>query len=168
MTDVGKRLNKLMATPEKATAAGRQESMPIEQSEHQAPAPEHSSSRDRFNEGDRKCDASEEDDTAIVEDGTEPVVEADKDPETSEDDYGQPLHRVDTKPYSVFTHGEKRIIIFCAGVCSFLSPISAQIYFPALNAISTDLGVSYDLVNLTITTYLVRNFVLPVVKKGVC
>lgn len=68
-----------------------------------------------------------------------------------------PLHRIDSKPYSVFTHGEKRLIIFCAGVCSFLSPISAQIYFPALNQISADLGVSYDLVNLTITTYLVSD-----------
>lgn len=79
----------------------------------------------------------------------------DQDRETGKDSNGHVLHRVDTKPYSVFTHNEKRLIIFCAGVCSFLSPISAQIYFPALNQIAADLHVSYDLVNLTITTYLV-------------
>ncbi|KAF2162475.1 hypothetical protein M409DRAFT_69076 [Zasmidium cellare ATCC 36951] len=71
-------------------------------------------------------------------------------------DYGEP-----DKPYSVFTHGEKRIIIFCAGVCSFLSPVSGQIYFPALNQISADLNVSYDLVNLTITTYLIMQGLAP-------
>ena len=63
---------------------------------------------------------------------------------------------MDDKPFSIFTHNEKRIIIICAGVCSFFSPVSGQIYFPSLNVISADLHVSYDLVNLTITTYMVR------------
>lgn len=65
-----------------------------------------------------------------------------------------PKHQVDDKPYSVFTHNEKRIVVFCAGLCAFFSPVSSSIYFPSLDAIATDLHVSYSLVNLTITTYM--------------
>ena len=81
--------------------------------------------------------------------------------EKNEDDAGNvnPEHKMDDKPYSVFTHNEKRIIVLCAGFCSFFSPISGQIYFPSLDAIAADLHVSYYLVNLTITTYLVSAFV---------
>jgi multidrug resistance protein len=64
-------------------------------------------------------------------------------------------HHVDEKPYSIFTHNEKRIIVICAGLCQFFSPISGQIYFPSLDAIAADLQVSSTLVNLTITAYLV-------------
>lgn len=64
-------------------------------------------------------------------------------------------HIIDERPYSVFSHNEKKIIIFCAGMSQFFSPVSGQIYFPSLNAIAADLKVSSTLVNLTITTYLV-------------
>lgn len=66
-----------------------------------------------------------------------------------------PEHFMDDKPYSIFTHNEKRIIVLCAGLSQFFSPISGQIYFPSLDAIAADLHVSSSLVNLTITTYLV-------------
>lgn len=62
---------------------------------------------------------------------------------------------LDDEPYSVFNHNEKRIIVICAGVCAFFSPISGQIYFPSLDTIAKDLHVSDSLVNLTITVYLV-------------
>jgi hypothetical protein len=64
-------------------------------------------------------------------------------------------HDVDDKPFSVYTHNEKKIIVSCAGLCAFFSPISGQIYFPSLPAIARDLNVSYTLVTLTITIYLV-------------
>jgi hypothetical protein len=79
--------------------------------------------------------------------------------EKNEDDAGNNQHSMDDKPYSVFTHNEKRIIILCAGLSQFFSPISGQIYFPSLNAIAADLHVSNSQVTLTITTYLVRAFV---------
>ena len=63
-------------------------------------------------------------------------------------------HKMDDKPYSIFTHNEKRIIVLCAGLCAFFSPISSAIYFPSLDAIAKDLHVSYSLVNLSITTYM--------------
>ena len=81
--------------------------------------------------------------------------------EKNNDDAGNvnPEHDMDDKPYSVFTHNEKRMIILCAGLAQFFSPISGQIYFPSLDAIAADLHVSNSLVNLTITTYLVSAFV---------
>jgi hypothetical protein len=72
-------------------------------------------------------------------------------------DVANSKHKMDDKPYSVFTHNEKRLITMCVGLSQFFSPISGQIYFPSLNAIATDLHVSNSLVNLTITTYLVNN-----------
>jgi hypothetical protein len=75
--------------------------------------------------------------------------------ETARPDHGITF---DERPYSIFTHNEKRIIVLCAGFCAFFSPASGQIYFPALNEISADLHVSHDLINLTITSYLVSLF----------
>lgn len=127
--------------------------------ERPAAFPIHANSQSGANTTETKEDDKENDinDEAKLE--LETASPPDEDQEAAMGDNEAPLHRIDSKPYSVFTHGEKRLIIFCAGVCSFLSPISAQIYFPALNQISADLGVSYDLVNLTITTYLVsRSF----------
>lgn len=58
--------------------------------------------------------------------------------------------------YSVFTTSEKRLIILTAALASAFSPLSANIYYPALNSIAKDLRVSPSQINLTITTYMVR------------
>jgi len=42
-----------------------------------------------------------------------------------------------------------------ATVGGTVSPMTANIYFPALNSIAADLGVSIGLINLTLTTYMV-------------
>jgi hypothetical protein len=59
------------------------------------------------------------------------------------------------KKYSFFTTTEKRAIVLAAATGAFFSPLSAQIYFPALNALSRDLHVSVTEINLTVTTYMV-------------
>ena len=59
-------------------------------------------------------------------------------------------------PWSIWSPRQKKFIVLAASCASLLSPLSSQIYFPALNAIATDLRVSNSLVNLSITTYLVR------------
>jgi hypothetical protein len=59
------------------------------------------------------------------------------------------------KPYSIFTTWQKRFIILAASVGSFISPLTSNIYFPALNTIASDLHVSITQINLTITTYMV-------------
>lgn len=60
------------------------------------------------------------------------------------------------KDYSTFSPGQKRFIIAMASLAGFFSPLSSSIYFPALSKIATDLHVSDARVNLTVTTYLVR------------
>jgi hypothetical protein len=61
------------------------------------------------------------------------------------------------KPYSIFTPWQKRFIILAASTGSFISPLTSNIYFPALNTIASDLHVSISQINLTITTYMVRD-----------
>lgn len=57
--------------------------------------------------------------------------------------------------HSVFSSGQKKIIVLMASIASFFSPLSANIYFPALNTLAHDLQVSNSRINLTVTTYLV-------------
>lgn len=57
--------------------------------------------------------------------------------------------------YSVFSTRQKRLIILTAAIASTFSPISANIYYPALNSIAAGLDVSSSQINLTITTYMV-------------
>jgi hypothetical protein len=62
--------------------------------------------------------------------------------------------------YTIFTRREITFIAIMASISTFFSPLTANIYFPALNTISTDLGVSNTLVNLTVTTYMVNSSLL--------
>lgn len=71
------------------------------------------------------------------------------------------LERSDTRAsstveYSVFSPGMKRYIVIAASCAGFFSPISSQIYFPAMNTLAKDLNVSISLINLTMTSYMVR------------
>lgn len=60
-----------------------------------------------------------------------------------------------TVEYSVFSTGLKRYIVIAASCAGFFSPLSSQIYFPAVNTLSKDLNVSISLINLTMTSYMV-------------
>ncbi|KAJ5179281.1 hypothetical protein N7492_002491 [Penicillium capsulatum] len=64
-------------------------------------------------------------------------------------------------PYSVFTLAQKRLIVLAAALASAFSPLSANIYYPALNSIATDLNVSASQINLTITTYMICQGIAP-------
>ncbi|KAL9109434.1 MAG: hypothetical protein Q9227_005942 [Pyrenula ochraceoflavens] len=68
---------------------------------------------------------------------------------------------VDDVPYSSFTLKEKKLIIFGASWGSFLSPLTTNIYYPALKTLSHDLDVSISKINLTITTYMIFQAVVP-------
>lgn len=65
------------------------------------------------------------------------------------------LAEVVPQQYSSFTTLQKRYIVFTAAGAGFFSSLSAQIYFPALNALAEDLTVSTTLINLTVTSYMV-------------
>lgn len=74
------------------------------------------------------------------------------------------LARVSSGPaYSVFSRGMRRWIIAMVAFSSFVSPMTANIYFPALVPISRDLGVSTSLINLTLTTYQIFQAIAPTI-----
>ena len=63
--------------------------------------------------------------------------------------------------YSTFSNKAKRGIVLLVALAGFFSPLSANIYFPALEYIASDLHVSLELMNLTITAYLVCQGLVP-------
>jgi multidrug resistance protein len=65
------------------------------------------------------------------------------------------LENDNSEVYSFFSVAEKRIIILLVAIAGFFSPFSAFIYFPALETIATSLSVSLELMNITVTMYLV-------------
>jgi len=74
------------------------------------------------------------------------------------------LAAVTTGPaYSSFTTRQKRYIVLMVTWAAFISPTSANIYFPALNPLEVDLGVSPTLINLTLTSYMIFQGLAPTV-----
>ena len=63
--------------------------------------------------------------------------------------------------YTIFSKPTKRWIVFIVSLAGFFSPLSANIYYPALNDIAKDLHVSLELMNLTITAYLICQGIVP-------
>ena len=57
--------------------------------------------------------------------------------------------------FSVYTARQKKVILVGGSFAAFFSPVSSNIYFPALNTIAKDLHVSLSQINLTVTTYQV-------------
>lgn len=68
-----------------------------------------------------------------------------------------------TPAWSVFTRKEKRWIVFFTACAGFFSPLSANIYFPALNQLARDLNVSASLINLTLTSYMIFQGLAPTI-----
>lgn len=67
----------------------------------------------------------------------------------------------DDAPYHVFSKRQKWNIVYLVSLAGSFSPLSSNIYFPAINAISTELGVSMSLVALTITVYMIVQGIAP-------
>ena len=66
--------------------------------------------------------------------------------------------------FSVYTARQKKVILVAGSFAAFFSPVSSNIYFPALNTIAKDLHVSLSQINLTVTTYQVSMTVCSPVK----
>jgi len=64
-------------------------------------------------------------------------------------------------PYSTFTKSQKRLIVFLIAIAGMFSPLSSFIYYPAITSLSKDLHVSIELINLTITSYMVVSGIAP-------
>lgn len=79
-----------------------------------------------------------------------------KDEEPSQPQPSSPL-------YSVFTPSQKRWIVALVAFAGWFSSLSSFIYFPAIPAMSVALGASAELINLTVTAYLIASGVFPAV-----
>ena len=84
-----------------------------------------------------------------------------KDLERNEDGPQSLQHIPSGPPYSVFTKPQKLYIVIMAAIGGLFSPLSANIYFPALNAIAKDLHVSNGIINLTLTSYMIFQGIAP-------
>jgi len=74
------------------------------------------------------------------------------------------LAAVTTGPvYSAFSVWQKRYIVIMVTWAAFISPTSANIYFPALNPLQADLNVSSTLINLTLTSYMIFQGLAPTI-----
>lgn len=66
-------------------------------------------------------------------------------------------------PYSVFSPRKKKFIVFLVAWGGFFSPLSANIYFPALNTLAREMKVSNTLINLTLTSYMIFQGLAPTI-----
>lgn len=65
-------------------------------------------------------------------------------------------------PYTIYNHTTKMFILASVSVSSLISPFGATTFYPALNTLADELNVTPTMVNLSLTTYMVRApFVLP-------
>jgi MFS family permease len=65
------------------------------------------------------------------------------------------------EPYTIYTTGQKGLIIALVAVAATFSGFAGNIYFPAIPSIVDDLSVSAELVNLTVTSYMIFQGLAP-------
>ncbi|KAI0376792.1 MFS general substrate transporter [Hypomontagnella monticulosa] len=65
------------------------------------------------------------------------------------------------EPYSIFDKRQKALIILIVSTAATFSGFASNIYFPALPTIARDLDISVELVNLTVTSYLIFQGLAP-------
>lgn len=85
------------------------------------------------------------------------IIESPKQKQVSKDENAAGAGAAEPEPpFSIFSRSEKTFIVIIASLAALFSPLSANIYYPALNILAKDLNVSNSLINLTITSYLVK------------
>lgn len=65
--------------------------------------------------------------------------------------------------HSVFTRRQKLFVVTMTALASFFSPLSGQIYFPAIPQLADDYHTSTGKINLTITTYMILQGLAPTI-----
>jgi MFS family permease len=64
-------------------------------------------------------------------------------------------------PYSIFTSRQKASIVTIVSIASTFSGFASNIYFPAIPTIAHDLSVTPELINLTVTSYMILQGLSP-------
>lgn len=67
------------------------------------------------------------------------------------------------EPFSVFTRSEKWLIVSLTALAGLFSPLTANIYFPSLPSLSRDFNKSLELINLTVTMYMIFQGISPMI-----
>ncbi|KAH7913087.1 major facilitator superfamily domain-containing protein [Hygrophoropsis aurantiaca] len=67
------------------------------------------------------------------------------------------------RPYSIYTRSEKWLIVAIASAAGVFSPLTANIYLPAIPTMANAFHKSIELINLTVTVYLVLQGVSPMI-----
>jgi multidrug resistance protein len=101
-----------------------------------------------------------------VHESSEPSAHSSDETQAAEEDARdlEELAAVSTGPvYSAFSTWKKRYIVIMVTWAAFISPTSANIYFPALNPLKDDLRVSTTLINLTLTSYMIFQGLAPTI-----
>jgi len=62
---------------------------------------------------------------------------------------------VEAPPYSIFSPRYKAFIVTMVSIAATFSGISSNIYHPAIPSVAADLGTTPEMVNLTVTAYLI-------------
>jgi multidrug resistance protein len=63
--------------------------------------------------------------------------------------------------YTVFTRAQKRPITLTIGTAMFFSPLTANIYFPCIPSLQLSMSATVQLINLTITAYIILQGLSP-------
>ncbi|KAJ7671193.1 MFS general substrate transporter [Mycena rosella] len=82
----------------------------------------------------------------------------DKDLEGNE---SSPSHTIEDEPYSIYTPREKWFIVALIAFGGFFSPLSSNIYFPVIPTLSNVFQKSIELINLTVTMYIIFQGLAP-------
>ncbi|KAI0538067.1 chloramphenicol resistance protein [Xylaria digitata] len=99
-----------------------------------------------------------------VQDETESISHSQDVDRDLDRDLENTLSRVSSgPPYTVFSLSMKRWIVAMNCTAAFMSPITANIYFPAIPTLAKDLGVGVDRINLTLTTYMILQALAPTI-----
>ncbi|PQE21264.1 hypothetical protein CJF32_00006396 [Rutstroemia sp. NJR-2017a WRK4] len=71
-------------------------------------------------------------------------------------------HAIDAEvPHSIFSKSQRRGVTLMIGVAMMFSPLSANIYLPCIPLLQKDMKTSTQLINLTITAYIIVQGVAP-------
>ncbi|KAK4868251.1 hypothetical protein LT330_007449 [Penicillium expansum] len=68
---------------------------------------------------------------------------------------------LESPPYHVFTRSRKLWIVIIVSFAAIFSPLSSNIYFPALTDVSNELNISMSLATLTVTIYMIVQGLAP-------
>lgn len=74
---------------------------------------------------------------------------------------GPPHSLQSEEPYHILSNKQKWNLVVLVSLAASFSPLSSNIYFPAMDTISVALGVDSSLVALTITVYMVIQGIAP-------